>query len=482
MSAEEEATQTASDTAGTLTLGANGLPAGFPDYLVDTKTYLAWIESQRWDTNSWEAGDRVDYSLDYIQMMDEEWQKPYLETLFTFLAEKQDPETGYWTVPGDRGFNAASGCFKVLYMYRNADVEIPNMDKILDSIIYTLQEEDPADATAACYIRNPIDVLNTLAERGMGAEIKKRMPEIVRAYVGYITPFLCPDGGFSSNIGVSRSEFGGIPAGAQLWEGDVDGTLQIFCIRQYLYNLFDSSLGVPHMTEYEEGFWDKVLAAEPPVKMSAYAKPGEVVVSENANEINGFSDLDNTWTDAGYGMLSIQDGFPRGNHYFALNDTSVENEAKFSVTFPKIQDTAVIEFKMLIDREDPYEQKVTDLGYMGVNLYCSVKRLVSINTAENKENALLLQAMSQYSPSSYKTLTEISRAEWMDVRIEYSPNGGENPTVRYYINNVLQSAGNDVWTNVGTGYGYVDRIEFYTSPGRKAVLQIDNLKVSCIAQ
>lgn len=444
------------------------LPTGFPDYLETPENYRQWLTALRWEEDSWEAGDLADYSLDYIQMLPEETQEPYLTILFDFLAETQNPETGYWG-SAKTDFNTLSGCFKVLYMYQNANKTIPRMDKILASVIQTLESGEIP--TAACYVRNPVDILNTLANRGMREEIKLRMPEITQAYVGFLTPFLAPDGGFSSNIGASKSIFGGIPVGLRLNEGDIDGTLQMFCVRQYLYQLLGETSGVPYMTAYETGFWDALQQTELPVKYLLNAPEG-IVVNENFEDKAEFASLGNRWSCSSP-AVTVDNGI------LSLTDDKTDSALTVGIRVPRIYSKLVIEFSMRVTRDETYEKKVNDRGYVGVNFFSGVKKIISLNTAENKENVNQLLTLNNYSAGTYTNLCNYEPTAWTRVRMEVTFDEKDAHTVRYYVNGSLCEGANDTWTQIGAGYSYIDRIEFFTSPSRKATLEIDNLRVSC---
>ena len=244
-------------------LVASTIPSGFPEYLETPQAYRQWIESLPWNTDSYYAGDKVQASAGYLKQLDSVTRAPYLDTLFDFLNTTQNSETGYWGQ--GISYNPLSGTYKIYLTYDSFNLQVPNADKIVDSIFNTLSSNEPV--TGATFIRNPISLLRGLKEYGsvLEARIENEFPEYIQCMYNSCLNFLAPDGGFSSSQDMSLASFGGIPAGLRLDEGDIDGTSQIFTARSGIYNLVDRT-ALP-LTQYANDFWTNLLNVTPVIKM-----------------------------------------------------------------------------------------------------------------------------------------------------------------------------------------------------------------------
>lgn len=232
------------------------LPDGFPSYLKSVDSFIAKVASRDWDNNSWTAGDLTYEDTSYLIQLDQAVYQPYIDALFDWLKARQDSETGYWAKAEDTCFNALSGAFKVVRIYDRFNTAPPNIDKITQSIMGTLfSGETPS---TACDLRNTLDALSILKsydKETVETCLKKQERPILNAYTEYMKLFFKADGGASMYPTKSTSSFGGIPAGKQLAEGDIDGTQQMFLARLYLNKLFGRGVDNSGFAKQYEDFW-----------------------------------------------------------------------------------------------------------------------------------------------------------------------------------------------------------------------------------
>ncbi|MBO5220380.1 MAG: hypothetical protein J6C52_13190 [Clostridia bacterium] len=222
------------------------LPAQFES----PEAYVEWMRGLCWDTNSWTAGDRVQASQNYLRLMDAPRRQPYLDAMFAYLEEAQDPITGYWG--NGTSYRTLSGAFKVDLIYGAYDRPLPRAAKVLESVFTTIRTED---AACPCYVRNSIDLLGTLANRhGYADEIRWQLSAESDGILAASGRFLTPDGGFSSSIGKSMGVYGGVRVGHSLCEGDIDGTSMMLIARQTLYGLL--GVEIPPLSDTMPDFWE----------------------------------------------------------------------------------------------------------------------------------------------------------------------------------------------------------------------------------
>lgn len=207
-----------------------------PDYMKSPETYIAWVSSLKWDTNSWGAGDQTQSSQQYIKMLPEGEQEKYKRVLFDWLEDRQF-EHGLWAP--DIDFNSASGAFKVGLIYQFWGKKLPNHHKIIDSIFVAYNTTKTSNPF---YVRNPLSVLKQMS--AYDAETKEKIQRLtvenIDAVVASFGEFLCPDGAFSSaKWHVSATYFGGVKGSHGVYEGDIDATLMMLIARKMVYAIFD---------------------------------------------------------------------------------------------------------------------------------------------------------------------------------------------------------------------------------------------------
>ncbi|ENH96498.1 hypothetical protein J416_10391 [Gracilibacillus halophilus YIM-C55.5] len=224
------------------------LPKATNEWPSFTKSVTAY--RQEWERislqNSWRGCDRLVSSAGYIHHMEPEQQKRYVQSFVDYLAEIQDPTTGLW---GEGSlYVKISGTFKLHTFYRKYQMRMPNQEKIYQSIMRCLHEEE---ATDMCYVRNPIDLLSYLE-----VEIPREYRhQICKVTIENLQSFKQSDGGFSREIdrspkapNVSQVKAGEhypemprpVELGLGLREGDMNASTQATLIRQQLYHLLQT--------------------------------------------------------------------------------------------------------------------------------------------------------------------------------------------------------------------------------------------------
>nr|MBQ4318353.1 hypothetical protein [Clostridia bacterium] len=223
-----------------------------PEYFAAPESYVEWIKTLPWQTNSWFAGDRVQSSQVYVQRISEDRRQAYIDAMFDYVKSVQSPETGFF---GERlTYNALSGAFKIDLICSQYKLELPNHRKILNSVFRVLEE---ADATTACYIRNSMDLLRTMTVKyNCGDEIRAKLPSYIPTIVNAAKQVKAPDGGFSSSRGRALEKFGGVKAGRGLNESDMDGTSMLMIARRSIYEIMETEL--PSLAHTMPEMWELI--------------------------------------------------------------------------------------------------------------------------------------------------------------------------------------------------------------------------------
>ncbi|MEE1014135.1 MAG: discoidin domain-containing protein [Clostridia bacterium] len=454
------------------------LPDGVPSYCSSVNAFIENAASRNWATNSWTAGDLLYEDLSYILMLDESLQQPYIDAAIEWLNEHQDPETHYWAQPGDYGFNAVSGAFKVVRIYDRFNLEPPNSMGIAESVLKTLR--GGYSASAACYVRNPADTLVILC--GHDPEVKKMVQEheceIIELYAKMIGDMFHEDGGASTYMNQSQNIFGGLSVGNMVCEGDMDGTQQMWLARTRIAALFGREVDNSHLAEYYDEFWNKILTKEPIVKKKYDAAPG-VVYEQDFEEIEDFYAL--THDDWGFRTgdctVETKNIYNKTDQYLKLNDNIESDVHSARKAFPRVYSKVDIECSLMFDRERDYTDKgnsVSDTNFRVGSGELNPVRISAVDTGSDCYSLRVHHASG--TGTAYTEFATVRKGEWFDMKfsLEYDRDGKLH--VKYYLNGKLQPNVTDLVYD--QGMGYIDGLDVITSGLRKCYLGLDNIKVT----
>lgn len=214
-----------------------------PAYMDSPQSYLAWLQSVPL-VNSWRGCDRLSTSSVYVRQVEpQERRAVYANTAFDFFAEQQDPQTGLW---GEGSYYVRiSGTFKLHIFYDHFGVPLPREDRIYQSILTALRQEEAADM---CYIRNPIHLLSYMKLSIPEEELR----EIIQITLANMRKLLRADGGFSRELAHSPTapnvaqvkqgeDYPDMPKAVHIGGGEVEGDMnagtQALLIRSVCHQL-----------------------------------------------------------------------------------------------------------------------------------------------------------------------------------------------------------------------------------------------------
>ena len=447
--------------------------SNLPEYCSSVSAFMEYIQSLDWDEDSWMAGDRAYEAMSFALLLPE--SDAYRNALLTWLDERQDPVTGYWAKSGDYGFNAVSGAFKVSMIYHRFQLCPPRPKTILETIAMTLALDKTEFPNVACYIRNPISTIQI---------IQKYQPELVsqsyqdkelfmaEKYREYIHTFFQSDGGVSSNAYQSKSKFGGIPAGTELCEGDVDGTRQMWLARKDLDLAFGHSPDCSMLEPLYEEFWESLIHKNNVVKQS--------INSEGMDVTKNFKDLADiqelyamSWSARAFGGFLEEEN---GNSFLTLADTSTHMTEEINLHFPRHRTDGTVSCRLKFDRDGEFSSLQNDMSYTYFGLSGAGNSMVEVHGIDSGTGTLTLKVViSNAGGNRYQRLTTVPKGEWFDLEVSHTISDGVCHT-KYKVNGIEYPEADGLYT--GQECAGIDRLSLVTSRRRTSKISIDDIKIT----
>lgn len=458
-----------------------------PDYLATPESFVKWIESWNWTSNTWTAGDQISSCVQsYLPLLPKEKYDIYKQTLVDWLATHQK-SNGLWSDKID--FNSISGLFKMGIIYNNLGMKIPNADTALDSIAKCFEVDSP---TAAHYVRNPISVMLQIANYGPEyfEKVRKITADNIDIMLTYIQRFLCPDGGFSMFYQKSQSNFGGIYGSHQLWEGDIDSAMMIMVARNEMYKIFGITAPKLHM----DGFWDILegKAAPPNPYDEKYKDILYNTGTENAEEdFQSYELTQERMNEFGGNTVNsnltakiVMDKDRKDNKVLSLYYDGTQSggptmkiplgsgglaQIKY---MPEITETKVVEFEVKLSGCSGSPNIVhIDLG--SSNAY-------ALNLQGSGGTVNLGSRVDDTNVAYGGNFTSIGANEWYKVKIEYKQGKSADDTdIKVYVDEELVYKGSNYSgvVNGGTPRPLGNELSVVYYRAGKGTLYLDNIKI-----
>ncbi len=111
---------------------------------------------------------------------------PLTTTLINWLDELQDNDTGLWIKPKNKlDFNAVNGAFKIVSIYQSVKKICPNPDKVVNSCLKLLKDEDCANFLQVVYLYNIWNAMDLVIKNinWYGAEEDKNTVNDIRSKI-----------------------------------------------------------------------------------------------------------------------------------------------------------------------------------------------------------------------------------------------------------------------------------------------------------
>ena len=450
---------------GALVRLMRGASVSMPSYFKTPETYLNWVKGLPWASNPWSAGDRVQASQVYMNYIETSEREEYLNPMFSFIESIQSSKTGFFGNDLLK-YNTLSGAYKVMLIYAKHNRALPNAEKIYNSIWDVI---DNNNATAAAYVSNSCELLNTMAVSfGCGNRIKEKLKA---AYGDIIMNNMLlmksPDGAFCSTEGEALASFGGVNAGFGIFEGDIDAVSQAFKVRKQLYTQLGFS--VPKPPADAEMFWNMLRNPEtiPPCKKE------NLELCYTADFESG---VPGNMFLAGNNVETVKDPHNADNSVLCINDESTE-----------LAYSAYMKLKTL----NGFELSFKAMFREGVNIFSDFGAELNNNYEFDKKYRLLNLLARKNNGSIVLTtndkidyeIVRISAMEWVGLKIvgkwDVDEQGIRSFGVSYYVFDKnkgmfirIPAAENDVYNEISN----VRFLRFYSSTTKTGKFYIDDIE------
>ena len=383
----------------------------------------------------------------------------YRDILINFLDERQNPETGFWTLDSyqyaHRGWEGINCLLKLSDVYNQCKAPIRNAAKAANTCFDVLMSAEDETFGSVCYVYNPWFAIENLRDNiqkygnGDMTEInalRKRIfdiaPEAIERTAHAISLFFKPDGSASfGQNSTADTSVGMRVAVAGTNEGDVNGTL---------INMFGSLNHMMGVLGYD------------------YVKPfGKAEYMVFINEINGLgtiikdqvedpdpidfddSSVDEVYNDFTYhiaseGTITVQKS-PKGDGNALFIDSYTGGND--SVIFPSA--TASLSSNRLYYEADYYVEEASGT-FVQINFHPYVY-MISLHADDYdgdgvKDDIRLTEdSTASWSSSVTETIGTIAKfGEWFNIRIEeYFAEEAEEIRCLIYVNGELRAITNN---------------------------------------
>ena len=163
------------------------------EHIQSAAAFVSWMEQLDWN-KPWGSCAAISSQPTLIKNQPDSLQQAIVSAAFEWLEQEQNAQTGWWG--SQTPYHELSGAFKLGLFYKHFDHEMPNPDKIYNSLLKTLREEEFHDG---CWARNALELFSIVKPgfENISLEDKK---DIVEISIRNILQLKRNDGGFARNI------------------------------------------------------------------------------------------------------------------------------------------------------------------------------------------------------------------------------------------------------------------------------------------
>ena len=438
-----------------------------PEMYQSAEAYRKWISDQPWSTNPYASGNNVAASSSMAKSLG------YGDILIEELNKRQNAETGLWG-GSDRKYLQLNASMKCAAAYQTVNYPYPNMDNMIDSVVYIVENDMPGEIAPAW---NPLALLK-YAKATYGGVLKPEQterlnaaaPRIVSKIADNVMAFKQKDGGFSYYRDHSSAESQGALVGLGLAEGDINASYMALLIRSDCYGLVGLKGERTLDKAVIDAFWNKLLNAETIVKieypqgcdisfdnMTAGSEPGGIVkaiIPEGKGSVKIVNRSENNK------CLSIK-SLP-GENTEALIETLTGDGIK----------KAIFKCDFIIPEFDANYNDVLFFNRLG-DRPCAAEWLL-----RNAGGRLCISIRDSNSGFG-DTITNTTFGVWHTIKIEYIPlNGGA--TINFTLDGKFVGASTNYYkdgkpgTEAPTDFS---KLRFIAGRNAETEIRLDNIKL-----
>ena len=438
-----------------------------PEMYQSAEAYRKWISDQPWSTNPYASGNNVAASSSMAKSLG------YGDIIIEELNKRQNAETGLWG-GSDRTYLQLNASMKCAAAYRTVNYPYPNMDNMIDSVVYIVENDMPGEMASTW---NPLALLKYAKTThggvftpGERARLEAAAPRIISKIADDVMTYKQKDGGFSYYRDHSSAESQGALVGLGLAEGDINASYMALLIRSDCYGLVGLKGERTLDKAVIDAFWNKLLNAETIVKieypqgcdisfdnMTAGSEPGGIVkaiIPEGKGSVKIVNRSENNK------CLSIK-SLP-GENTEALIETLTGDGIK----------KAIFKCDFIIPEFDANYNDVLFFNRLG-DMPCAAEWL--LKNAGGRLRISIRDSNSGFGD----TITNTTFGVWHTIKIEYIPlNGGA--TINFTLDGKFVGASTNYYkdgkpgTEAPTDFS---KLRFIAGRNAETEIRLDNIKL-----
>ncbi len=159
----------------------------------------AWIDGIDAIRPAWTVGSSVSSQRNAVFNLPQTQQDQIFDWMLTYLEERQATDGFWWD---GTPYNRLSGAFKVSMIYDALGKPMPNYNTIYTNVLKTMRTEE---ASHACFIRNPLSILEVLSQSSPELIDAQARKEIIEISVRNLRDIRSSDGGFKITTNSNKS-------------------------------------------------------------------------------------------------------------------------------------------------------------------------------------------------------------------------------------------------------------------------------------
>lgn len=437
-----------------------------PDYLTSENALRGWLESLSWGSNPYSAGHNVSSARSEIT------QVGLLDTVYEFIEEIQNKETGLWG--SGLTYNELSAAMK-LSGYYSGSRPYPNASNMVRSVMHILEHDTPRQIF---FIYNPPSLIKSALINGsvrydpeIDALLQELIPRMIEAAKINLLKFKQPDKSFSYYERGSSPTSQGARVSLGLPEADMNATAGANGTVNFLYEI----IGVPRpnlLSGYAEKFWDAVVGMEPhepiiiPVGLcddfETDDEQAQLWVSSTGTSIGDFKFIADPHDSENQVMQIVKTDTSRG---YSVSRSFESRDGSQATS---------ISFKFMVSEFDRSPAFNLLFGERSGGSHTALNFVIA------KQNGEYFFSHRTSGRGTGTRLADIAPNEWYTVDIKYEPAGIENTKLTVYVDGEFVRELNEYY-NTGDEtkdpIQHIKYLEFYGYINAAATLYVDDVQI-----
>lgn len=472
-------------------IAVNDEDANVSPHLRSAEAFYEYLEGLNVNEDSYTAGNTLESQASQLVYRDKVLKArgedySLCEIMVNYLTEKQNKNTGLWTLEDEVTYDGVNGLLKIGNAIDGVGYAMPNMDKAVFSAIEAIRFTEPI---TVCYVLNPWYTLRTMYDNaenhGVTPEVKaamdsaknyivKNAEELIRVTAENTMKFQKPDGSFSFNVDMTTHLGQGMLVAVQgTNEGDLNATN--ICVNAVLSGIY-GTLGIHGVTVLSEAHLLKFISI---VEGLGVAIKDKELVAEiidfDDEDVGSFPiDMSQTINSSGYSKIVSAPSDSENKYIEFVSYADGAGKGADAIVFEK--------GKTLKPNANCYVWQV-DMRYVsgsdhsaqivcGYNLY-----MLGLAIKNGK-----IYFMDETSTGSDNIKVDhgvtVDVGEWFNLRVEYYKGDHSSVRIKVYINGVLTAVTDNYFgkkiDEIGTPRATFSHLTFRIFSNKAGVVNFDN--------